>query len=709
MLENSNSALQSIYASVQSIWRSIPIVGRFGFAQETQKRLTETQAQLAARNAEVKALKKKLADTEEHYHFITNAIPHMIWASSDADGTIAYLNDQFMEYTGLSYDQIKAGDFAIHPDDWNAILDECIAAQSKGMGWEKEYRVRNRRGEWRWHLAHTFPKLDSKGEVIKWCGSSTDIHDQKSSRQLAIDTLRHLSMITDALPVLISYVDKDFCYRFHNKAYARWYGKKAEDCIGVQVKEIVGDELYKLVLPYLEQALLGKPQSFEFNVERDGVTHTRTVNYIPDIQPSGEVAGIIVLTNDITDQLTLQKDKNQLLLEQQTALESARLKSEFLANMSHEIRTPLNAVIGISTLMMKTELTEKQQNYCHAILTSGDALLTVINDILDFSKIDAGKLDFEFVNFSLRQVLAESFAPFGHLSLSKGVTFIKDIDPAIPLQVQGDPGRLRQVLINLISNAFKFTEEGHVKLRVRLESLTQEEAHVRFEVVDTGIGMSNATIDKIFQAFAQGDLSTTRRFGGTGLGLTISKFLTECMGGMIECKSVEGKGSTFALKIPFKLSTEVSPEISAAADDIALAIRLQPIHALVVEDSPLNQMVIKNFLELFGCTIDVVENGHDAVKAVKNTHYDIVFMDCQMPVMDGYEASRRIRQMEGSGDIRVPIIAFTASAMKGDRERCLEAGMDDYLAKPIHMQALDKILQRWVLNQAVAPAEWPSN
>ncbi|RZA10178.1 MAG: response regulator, partial [Proteobacteria bacterium] len=273
----------------------------------------------------------------------------------------------------------------------------------------------------------------------------------------------------------------------------------------------------------------------------------------------------------------------------------------------------------------------------------------------------------------------------------------------------GDPGRLRQVLINLFSNAFKFTEEGHVKLRVRLDSQSEDEVQVLFEVIDTGIGMSNVTIDKIFQAFAQGDLSTTRRFGGTGLGLTISKFLTECMGGTIECRSVEGKGSTFSLKIPFKISLDINPEIIIASQDIALAIRSQPIHALVVEDSPLNQMVIKNFLELFGCTIDVVENGHDAVKAVKTTRYDIVFMDCQMPVMDGYEASRRIRQMEGAGDIRVPIIAFTASAMKGDRERCLDAGMDDYLAKPIHMQALDKILQRWVLNQAAPPLEWPSH
>jgi PAS domain S-box-containing protein len=707
MIENSNSALQSLYASVQSLWRSIPIVGRFGFAVETQKKLAEAQAQLSAKNTELKALKKKMADTEEHYHFITNAIPHMIWASSDAEGTIAYLNDQFMEYTGLSYDQIKAGDFAIHPDDWNAILDECSAAQAKGLGWEKEYRVRNRHGEWRWHLARTFPKLDSKGEVVKWCGSSTDIHEQKKSRQLAIDTVRHLSMITDALPVLISYVDKDLIYRFHNKAYGRWYGTKAENCNGIPIKKIIGNELFNFVLPYLKEAFAGKTQSFEFKTLRDGTEHTMIGNYIPDIKPSGEVQGVIVLSHDITDLLTLQKEKNQLLLEQQTALESARLKSQFLANMSHEIRTPLNAVIGISTLMMNTELTEKQQNYCHAILTSGDALLTVINDILDFSKIDAGKLDFEFVNFSLHQVLAESFAPFSHLSQSKGVTFLKDIDPNLPLHVQGDPGRLRQVLINLISNAFKFTEEGHVKLRVRLESQNEDGAQVRFEVVDTGIGMSTATIDKIFQAFAQGDLSTTRRFGGTGLGLTISKFLTECMGGAIECKSIEGKGSTFALKIPFKISSDASLHIATASKDIALAIRSQPIHALVVEDSALNQMVIKNFLELFGCSIDVVENGHDAVKAVKSKRYDIVFMDCQMPVMDGYEASRRIRQMESSGDVRVPIIAFTASAMKGDRERCLEAGMDDYLAKPIHMQALDKILQRWVLNQLAAPTESP--
>jgi CheY-like chemotaxis protein len=376
----------------------------------------------------------------------------------------------------------------------------------------------------------------------------------------------------------------------------------------------------------------------------------------------------------------------------------------------------MNGVIGMTRLLLDTPLSDEQREFADTISKSGDALLTLINDILDFSKIEAGKLDLEVIDFDLRSLLEDVTDLLALRAHEKKLELTCLADPMIPTQLRGDPGRVRQILINLVGNAIKFTGAGEVAIVVREVAASADKVRLRFEIRDTGIGIAQDKIGTLFSSFTQVDASTTRRYGGSGLGLSISKRLVELMGGEIGITSTLGQGSTFwfVLELPVGHEPQVNPSLASLEGRRLLEVspldtrhRLpeqpQTGHILVVEDNPVNQQVILHMLNRLGHQAQAVDNGLEALQAMEKAHFDLVLMDCQMPVMDGYEATRAIRAANSTVlDRSIPIIALTANAMQGDRELALAAGMDEYLSKPVDGGALATLLNR-LLSKRLTP------
>ncbi|MBP1760755.1 MAG: multi-sensor hybrid histidine kinase [Firmicutes bacterium] len=437
-----------------------------------------------------------------------------------------------------------------------------------------------------------------------------------------------------------------------------------------------------------------------------------------------ELAILTSFVNSISEAIRRSQMEKTLGEAKENAESANYAKSMFLANMSHEIRTPMNGLMGFLELLKKTGLSKEQQEYVREAQSASEGLLHLINDILDFSKIEAGKMKMEAISFQPRFAVEEAVSLQFVKAREKGLELHVLIRPNVPEEVIGDPGRLRQILNNLLSNAVKFTHDGEILVTAEMTQENERQIELRFEVSDTGIGIAQDDLSKLFQPFTQVDVSTTRRYGGTGLGLAITKDLVNLMDGEISVESQLGKGTKFTFTVKFQklinapetrneyteiqASRLVDAKVEESAEELFVdrnRVKENPIQLLpgflLVEDNEINQKILIKMLNKYDMHCDVVSSGREALLAVQNKDYDIIFMDCQMPEMDGYETTARIRELEGQQRHNI-IVAMTANAMQGDKEKCLQAGMDDYITKPIDFTLLLDIINRYTAKE---PAE----
>jgi PAS domain S-box-containing protein len=506
-----------------------------------------------------------------------------------------------------------------------------------------------------------------------------------ASRRKAIEQRVLLDTVLNSVDAQVYMKDQDRRYIYVNKKMAEVMGYPVSKIIGRLDRELLpplqADASWELDRQLFDYA--NRRTTEEQYTDRQGGVHNLWTVKVPLLHDGG-IGAVISLSTDVTE---LHKLKEQ-------ADAANQAKSDFLSNMSHEIRTPMNSIIGMSHLALKSVSDPRQRDYLQKIYHSGQHLLGIINDILDFSKIEAGKLELERVDFALDGLLANMASQLAQSAAAKGLTLELELWPGLAQQLRGDPLRLEQILLNLTSNAIKFSENGTVFIRVRALEERDNLIVLRFEVEDGGIGMSEEEVAKLFQSFHQSDPSTTRKYGGTGLGLVISKQLTELMGGGIGVDSKLGRGSTFWFTAQLEKSVALLDRREEVIDSEALEV-IRGAAILLVEDNVFSQQVGRELLEDAGARVHVAGNGKEAIEAMLRQRYDCVLMDVQMPVMDGFEATRMIRshpQLAGT-----LVIAMTANAGREDQARCISAGMDEFITKPIAPNLLFSVLAKWMV------------
>jgi two-component system, sensor histidine kinase and response regulator len=646
---------------------------------------------------------------ETHLLHITNAVPGVVYRCEVSATHVRYtfVSERVMEIQGFSREALMSnGNLSakhILPQDQERCIQGVRNAAARREPWSDEYRIQKPDGSVRWIRSEIRPEpvLAEDGATV-FIGIWQDVTALKQAGA-------RLREVTDSVPIAVFQLhlspQGQQTIPFCSPAVLKICGVTREEAMAnasAILARIHPDEQEALTHAFSSTAHNGQPWTLDFRLLHK--TSGEVVWVHTECQTVLEPDGGVLWNGYLADISEAKRISEELRHAKEGAESANRAKSNFLAAMSHEIRTPMNGVLGMIDLALETPLDTTQRDYLDTVKSSAQSLLTVINDILDFSKIEAGKLLIEKIPFHLRQTVDKTIKSMAIRARMKGIPLVCEIDPHLPLCVLGDPGRLRQILVNLIGNAIKFTEQGRIVVQIKAADALvagDGQQHVlHFTINDTGVGIPASKWDLIFDAFSQEDSSITRKYGGTGLGLTISSRLVEALAGRIWVESTVGLGSQFHFLIPLPPSTDATTT-AANAQPAANVLPGASLDVLLVEDYVVNQKLAITLLTRWGHHVTLAENGQLALEALATHRFDLVLMDMMMPVMDGLEATQRFRAQEQGP--RTPIVAMTANAMQGDKEKCLASGMDDYISKPFEIPQLKLILSRYAGRRSNPP------
>ena len=642
-------------------------------------------------------IEDQLRISEERYRAVVEDQTEII-TRYQPDGTYSFVNEAFCRFFGKSREEVLGRGWQpeVLPEDIPLVIAELSRLSPLNPIVTIENRVYNSVGAVHWIRFVNRAIFDTHGRLIETQSVGHDITSYKAAEAQLLLLHRELQVILHSAPVGISLIVE---------TRQVWVNRKIEEMFQYP-REMLEGQTTRMLYPsqesyeqFTEEAYLILARGDEFKSDREMICRDGSSIwvrfYAKAVDPIDLQRGTILVLEDITARKSMEQD---LIVARNTAEAANQAKSEFLANMSHEIRTPMNAIIGLGHLVLQTNLTEKQRDYLGKITMSAEGLLRLLNDLLDFSKIEAGKLELEAVPFSLRPLLEHLLSLVGVGASSKGLPLRLTLASETPENLVGDSLRLEQILLNLLGNAIKFTSLGEIELSVRTLGEVTEGIVLEFSVRDSGIGMTPDQTGRIFEAFTQADGSTTRRYGGTGLGLNICRRLVALMGGDLRVESEHSKGSCFTFTVNLLRGVAPATNEELAVGPAITSTTLKGCRLLVVEDQPINQLVLRELLEQIGADVTIAADGREALTVVarKEGRFDAIFMDLQMPELDGCEATTQLRKQWPSEAL--PIIAITAHAGKEERERCQQAGMNDYLTKPVNPERLYTCILKWVKN-----------
>jgi PAS domain S-box-containing protein len=701
-LFKSFTAIISVATAALMVW-VIPRLLSLPFVTQREEEVQQRQGNIncvgcvPTEITECKHVKEALTDGESRFRIIADNAPVLIWTAG-LDNRCEFFNKVWLQFTGRTMEQEIGNGWAegVHPEDLQHCLNTYQAAFDARQEFTMEYRLRRFDGEYRWLLDKGVPRYDELGVFLGYIGSCFDITERKRlNDQLRISESMKKAVLESSLDAIITIDQLGNICRF-NPAASRMFGYTIGDVLGKPMHELFMPERFHELYRQGFQHYLTTGESNMMGQRIEQIARHRLLGEFPVEMAvtaiySGDQSYFTATIRDITE---AKRAEATLRESRELAEQENQVKSLFLAMMSHEIRTPLNALLGTQELLAETTLDTTQQSYLHIAKDAGTNLLMLVNDILDLTKVEAGKLELENTVFDVEQVINEVVEIVTEGAKTKNIDLSLELAPDLSPWISGDPWRFRQVLLNLLSNAIKFTHCGSVKIKLSPRQAEAGDGVLLIEVIDTGIGIAEDIQPKLFNLFTQVDPFDTRKYGGSGLGLSISKRLVELWGGHLGLESQLGAGCRFwfsfgeAAAVPQTLLTSTNSFINT------LDLPFVTARLLLVEDSLANQAVLGALLSNGGHQVDLADCGAAGIKAVQTEDYDLIFMDVSMPDMTGMEATRSIRLLGGAA-ATVPIIAMTAHAFKGYKEQCLAAGMNGFATKPINKTDLLNLVQKW--------------